>query len=85
MIEVQVKLNSTDAAIDLVDKISLLKAHADFACDRLYVDAKSILGVLQADFSKPCRLLILADEITGEITDFLNTIKKDTISVEVKK
>ena len=51
MINLEIKINSAIDAVNLVKKAGNLKYDADFSNGRCLVDAKSILGVLSADFS----------------------------------
>lgn len=83
MITINVKINTQNEAIDLVKKASLLECDADFTNGRCFVDAKSILGVLSADFSNECKIIILADKIDEQIQNFLDSIKENVIEVEV--
>lgn len=84
MIEIKVKINSTEEAINLVKEADKIINDVDFTNGRVLVDAKSLLGVLATDFSQPCKLIILSDDLNSSINGFIDTIKNNIISVEVK-
>jgi phosphotransferase system HPr-like phosphotransfer protein len=84
VIEIKVKINSTEEAINLVKEADKIINDVDFTNGRVLVDAKSLLGVLATDFSQPCKLIILSDDLNSSINGFIDTIKNNIISVEVK-
>jgi len=84
MIEIQIKVNNVDEAINIVRRADKLKNDADFTNGRVLVDAKSLMGVLAADFSKPCKIIVLNDTVTSDINDFVESIKENIISMEAK-
>lgn len=85
MINIELKLNSTEEAIELVKKASELTYDTNFTNGRCYVDAKSILGVLSADFSQPCKLIIIADKLDEAIESFIQSINDKIVSMEVNE
>lgn len=85
MIEINVKIQSANDAIHIVKKATLLENDIDFTNGRLLVDAKSLIGVLSSDFSKPCKLIILTNEIDENVQHFIDAIKNSILSVEVKR
>lgn len=82
MITINVKIENQNDAIELVKKAGKLECDADFTNGRCFVDAKSILGVLSADFSGECKIIILTDKMDDQIHEFLESIKDNIVSME---
>ena len=85
MIEIQVKINSIEEALKIVKLAERLDNDIDFTNGRVVVDAKSIIGVLSADFSKPCNIIILGNNNDDGVENFINSIKEHIIKVEEMK
>lgn len=85
MIEIQIRINSTEEALELVRQADKLQNEVDFTNGRVLVDAKSILGVLTADFSRPCKLIILTDHKEADVEDFIASIRDNIIKTEELK
>lgn len=85
MISIKIKIESTEEAIELVKKAGKLDYDTNFTNGRCFVDAKSLLGVLCADFSRPCKLMIIADQTDEAIEDFISSIKDEIVELEVTK
>lgn len=82
MISIEIRLHSVEEVVDLVTKASKLSYDANFTNGRCYVDAKSILGVLSADFSEPCKIIIIADKKDEKIAEFIDSIKDKIVSIK---
>lgn len=81
MIRLEIKIDSVNQAVEIVKNAIDLDYDVDFTNGYCYFDAKSLLGVLSADLSKPCSVIIHADEMDASIRGFIDSIKS-TISME---
>uniref|UniRef100_UPI000BE2FFFB HPr family phosphocarrier protein n=1 Tax=Lacrimispora amygdalina TaxID=253257 RepID=UPI000BE2FFFB len=75
MIEILLKINSSEEALKLVTLANKLDNDIDFSNERVVVDAKSVMGVLSTDFSKPCKITIYTDLIDQSIDLFIKSIE----------
>lgn len=85
MIEIQVKINSTEEALRIVKEADKLDNDVDFMNGRVMVDAKSVIGVLSSDFSRPCKIVILADRTDSGVEAFIQSIQENIITLEEVK
>ena len=68
---VQISLNSIDKVKSFVNDITKFDHDFDLVSGRYVIDAKSIMGILSLDLSKPIDLNIHADENIDEIMEML--------------
>ena len=71
---VYVKLPTVDTVQDFVAHISPLKGNFDLLTNNYILDAKSLMGILSLDLSKPLKLLVEKDtqetmQIIGRFID----------------
>ncbi|RHB42263.1 HPr family phosphocarrier protein [Enterocloster aldenensis] len=85
MIEIQVKINSTEEALRIVKEADKLDNDVDFMNGRVMVDAKSVIGVLSSDFSKPCKIVLLAERSDPGVETFIQTIQDNILKMEDTK
>jgi hypothetical protein len=52
---------------------------------RVMVDAKSVIGVLSSDFSKPCKIVLLAERSDPGVETFIQTIQDNILKMEETK
>lgn len=82
MIKVNIHMKTNTDAIHMVESAMQLPCDIDFSNGRRITDAKSLLGVLSSDFSRPCILSINDDRDAEYVKNFLEAIKDVLISVE---
>lgn len=85
MIEIQVKINSVEEALRIVKEADKLDNDIDFTNGRVMVDAKSVIGVLSSDFSKPCKIVLLAERSDPGVKEFIQTIQDNILKLEDKR
>ena len=85
MIEIQVKINSTEEALRIVKEADKLDNDVDFMNGRVMVDAKSVIGVLSSDCSKPCKIVLLAERSDPGVETFIQTIQDNILKMEETK
>ena len=73
MKNVQISLNSIDKVKAFVNEISKFDCDFDLVSGRYVIDAKSIMGILSLDLSKPIDLNIHATE--SDIESILEILK----------
>ena len=79
MTKVIIRLPSVKEVKDFVSAVSLCGCDIDIAADRYIIDAKSIMGILSLDLSKPLELRIISDD-ENEISDVLGKIERFIVS-----
>ena len=79
MTTVTVLLNSIDKVKSFVDTISVYDCEFDLVSGRYIIDAKSILGILSLELSKPVNLTIYTDK-EAELTRILTSIQDFLVS-----
>lgn len=82
MIKVNIQIKTNADAVHMVESAMQMPCDVDFSNGRRITDAKSLLGVLSSDFSKPCVLSINDERNTEHVKEFLNAIKDILLSVE---
>ena len=68
---VQISLNSIDKVKSFVNAITQFEFDFDLVSGRYVIDAKSIMGIISLDLSKPIELVIHAEDHLDEIMDIL--------------
>ena len=70
---VQVNLNSVEIVRAFVNSVNTFDSEFDLVSGRFVIDAKSIMGILSLDLSKPITLNIYSDDdaIIESLTPFL--------------
>ena len=61
---VQVNLNSVEKVRAFVNSVNTFDSEFDLVSGRFVIDAKSIMGILSLDLSKPITLNIYSDDDT---------------------
>ena len=74
MKNVKVSLNSIDKVKAFVNVTSQFKCDFDLVSGRYVIDAKSIMGIISLDLSKPIELSIHADD--SEIEPIIASLKE---------
>ena len=69
---VQISLNSIDKVKSFVNEITKYDNDFDLVSGRYVIDAKSIMGIISLDLSKPIDLNIHADDNVDEILKALD-------------
>ena len=59
---VQVNLNSVEKVRAFVNSVNTINSEFDLVSGRFVIDAKSIMGILSLDLSKPITLNIYSDD-----------------------
>ena len=59
---VQVNLNSVEKVRAFVNSVNTFDSEFDLVSGRFVIDAKSIMGILSLDLSKPITLTIYSDD-----------------------
>lgn len=75
MSEYKIKLNATDDVKEFVNAAGRCDFDIDIYYNRVVIDAKSVLGILSMDLTKP-----LTVQCYGENPDFVQTLQKFSIS-----
>ena len=83
---VQISLNSIDKVKSFVNEITKYDNDFDLVSGRYVIDAKSIMGILSLDLSKPIDLNIHADGDLDSILAALDPyiIKKDPTDLSIR-
>lgn len=66
-----VMLNSMDKVKNFVNQITQFESDIDLKSGNYQVDAKSILGIMSLNLSKPLELIIYDEQSKGEIMNSL--------------
>lgn len=66
-----VMLNSMDKVKNFVNQITQFESDIDLKSGNYQVDAKSILGIMSLNLSKPLELIIYDEQSKGEIVNSL--------------
>ena len=69
---VQISLNSIDKVKSFVNDITKFSNDFDLVSGRYVIDAKSIMGIISLDLSKPIDLNIHAEDNIDEIMEVLS-------------
>ena len=69
---VQISLNSIDKVKSFVNDITKFSNDFDLVSGRYVIDAKSIMGIISLDLSKPIDLNIHAEDNIDEIMEALS-------------
>ena len=75
MIKVKVHLNEVDKLKNFVNDVSRFEADFDAVRDRYVIDAKSIMGMMSLNLSKPIDIVVNFKE-ESEIEKILEMLKK---------
>lgn len=67
-----VMLNSMDKVKNFVNQITQFESDIDLKSGNYQVDAKSILGIMSLNLSKPLELIIYDEQSKGEIMNSLH-------------
>lgn len=73
---VKIKLNSVEKIQKFVSIVGQSPCNLDLVCGRSYLDAKSLLGILSCDVSRPMQLDIYGTEeesleVVSQIEEYL--------------
>ena len=69
---IQISLNSIDKVKSFVNDLSKFETDFDLVSGRYVIDAKSIMGIISLDLSKPIDLNIHAEDNLDEILSVLS-------------
>ena len=75
MTKVIVNLNEMTKLNGFVNVVSTFESNIDAIRGRYIIDAKSILGVMSLDLSKPLEIALISDD-EAEIARFIEVMKK---------
>ena len=79
MRQIEISLNSIDKVKKFVSIVTKFDAGLDLVSGRYIIDAKSIMGILSLDLSKPIRLRI--EEGKENVDDIINALSEYVIEM----
>lgn len=75
MKEITIKLNEITKIKQFVNEVTLIPCNVDLQRDHYIVDAKSIMGIMSLDISKPVKAILHSDDLE-DIKLFESIIEK---------